>query len=81
MVIFEPYVGTHIAPPRTPYGYFSSFALSDIVSQQIEKEDGVLVLTDDNFEEAITQNEHLLVEFYVRCPLSGYPWWEVDVVY
>lgn len=33
------------------------------VRAEIEVDEGVLVLTDENFEEAINGNEHLLVEF------------------
>jgi hypothetical protein len=33
-----------------------------------EKEDGVLVLTEANFDEELSKNEYLLVEFYA-------PWW------
>ena len=33
-----------------------------------EMEDGVLVLTDSNFDEELAKYEHLLVEFYA-------PWW------
>lgn len=43
------------------------------VSTQIEEEKDVLVLTDDNFDEAIAQYDPLLVEFY--APVSfGATW-------
>lgn len=31
---------------------------------EIKKEEGVLVLTEKNFDTAITDNEYVLVEFY-----------------
>ena len=43
--------------------FLSAFAIVGFVNANIETEDEVLVITTDNFEEALEKHENILLEF------------------
>ena len=50
------------------YAFAAMSALLATAATAVEKEDGVLVLNESNFDEELSKHEYFLVEFYA-------PWW------
>ena len=45
------------------YGYIVFGALIALAQAEITEEDGILVITSDNFQEAIDKHKFIMVEF------------------
>jgi protein disulfide-isomerase A1 len=55
---------------RTIYSFLLLALISCAVASEIELDEGVLVLTEKNFDDAIADNQYILVEFY--APWCGH---------
>ena len=53
---------------RKTFVALATLGLALFAHAEVERDEGVLVLTDSNFDEEISKHDFILVEFYA-------PWW------